>query len=244
VFGFDRALDRSSLQVLIVQDEAAATALAEVLQGFQRAGIKAEVVPAASLAARLGPGAVVYLTPETATPALLEQVARARALSITGQASLVDGGRAAVGLEDAGGKAQIVVGVDRVAAEGHDFQAQMLKVARVVKTGAAATGAPAAPAAPAAAAAGDGSKPPVLVAFDRPDYPTMARRMRVEGEVVMRLHVDEVGRVTGVDLVSGVGRAGVDEVALGAARNARFRPATRGGKPVPSTYLLTLPFRL
>ena len=41
-----------------------------------------------------------------------------------------------------------------------------------------------------------------------------------------------------------VGRGGVDEVAMAAARKARFRPASRNGVAVPSTYTLTMPFRL
>ena len=230
IFGYDRSLgDRDRLQVLLAGSH---PAFAELEAGFRQLGIRAEQVPAASLGARLGPGVVVYLTGETATPALLEQIVRAKALSIAGDPALAESGRAAVALGDAAGKPEIVVNLDRVTAEGHDFPAQLLKVARVVRAGGA----------PAAAGA---VQPPVLLGFEKPQYPTVARRMGVQGDVVMRLQVDAAGAVTGVELVKGVSEtAGIDAAALRAARTARFKPATQNGKPVPSSYTLTLPFRL
>jgi TonB family protein len=237
VFGFDRALDRSSLQVLIVRHEPAATALAELRQAFLSAGIRAELVAPAAVGGRLGPGVVIYLTPETATPALLAQVAAAKVLSIAGQVALVESGRAGVGLEESGGRTQIVVNLDRVAVEGHDFSAQMLRVARLVRP--AGGGAPRA----AAEAAESPLDPPVLVELAKPSYPDLARRMRLQGDVVLRLRVDAAGKVTEVELVRGVA-SNIDKVAIEAARGARFRPASRDGKPVPSVYLLTMPFRL
>lgn len=234
VFGFDRALDRSSLQVLIVRHEASAAALAAVEQAFRAAGLRAELVPPAAVSARLAPGVVVYLTPDTASPALLAEMAEKKVLSISGDPALVESGRAAVALEDAGGRQQIVVNLDRVAAEGHDFTAQMLKVSRVVRAGGA--GAP--------AGANSTVTPPVLVNLNKPPYPEMARRLRVEGDVVMRLQVDASGKVTGVELLRGLAKGGIDEAAVAAARTARFKPATLDGRAVAGSYTLTLPFRL
>jgi TonB family protein len=233
IFGYDRTLgDRAALQVLIVRGAADQPALAELEAGFRQLGIPVERVPASAVAARLGPGVVVYLTDETATPAMLEQIARAHALSVSGDPLLAERGRASVALGDSGGKPEIVVNLDRVGTEGHDFSAQMLKVSRVVRGGGSAT--------PAA-----GFQAPVLAGFDRPEYPVVARRMRVQGDVVLRLQVDAAGAVTGVELVKGVGgTAGLDETAMRAARTAKFRPAMRDGKAVPSVYTLTVPFRL
>jgi TonB family protein len=244
VFGFDRALEGSSLQVLILGREPAAAGLAELRLGFERAGIRAAVVSPAELGARLGAGVVVYLSGEQATAERLDQLARARVLTITGDPALVEAGRAAVGLEDVGGRTQIVVHPGRLGAEGHAFEAQMMRVARVVRAGGGAGAA--APAAPSAPAAGPGNAaPPVLVGFQKPAYPEVARRLRVQGDVVMRLHVDAQGKVTEVEVVTGVSEtAGIDEAAVSAARGARFRHATLDGRPVASTYLLTLPFRL
>lgn len=229
IFGYDRALgDRARLQVLLVRSEAEAAALAEIEAGFRQLGIRAEQVAAAAVGSRLAPGVVVYLTAESATPAMLEQLARARVLTIAGDPALAEGGRAAVALGDHAGKPEIVVNLDRVAAEGHDFPAQMLKVARVVR-----------------GTAQPGYQPPVLVSFDKPSYPEVARRMRVQGDVVMRLQVDAAGAVTGVELIKGVSQSsGIDDAALRAARSARFKPAMQEGKAVAASYTLTLPFRL
>jgi TonB family protein len=232
VFAFDRSLDRNSLQVLILSHDPAAAADTALREGFTRAGIRSEVVPVAAARTRLAAGVVVYLSGEHATPELLDQLAKARVLTITGEPSLVDQGRAAVALEDAGGRPQVVVNPDRAAVEGHRFDAQMLKVARVVRSGRSPSSS-----APATA--------PVLVGLDPPPYPEVARRLRVEGNVVMRLQVDAQGRVTGVEIVTGVSKtSGIDDAAILAARRARFRPATQDGKPVAGTFLLTLPFRL
>jgi protein TonB len=84
----------------------------------------------------------------------------------------------------------------------------------------------------------------VLVGLARPAYPALAARLRLEGDVVMRLAVDAAGRVTDVVLVKGIGRGGIDEAAMAAAKGARFKPAIKNGVAVPSTYLLVMPFRL
>ena len=231
IFGYDRALgDRSKLQVLIVAD-AATPALTELEGAFRSLGIRAERVAPGALASRLAPGVVVYLTAESATPALLEQVARAKVLSIGGDPALAEAGRVGVALGDAGGKPEIVVNLDRVTAEGHDFAAQMLKVSRVVR--------------PSGGAQAGAVQPPVLMSITKPEYPAVARRMGVQGDVVMRLQVDASGAVTGVEMIKGVSEtAGIDAAALRAARTAKFKPGTLDGKPVPSSYTLTVPFRL
>jgi TonB family protein len=233
IFAFDRALgDRSRVKVLLVHPEGAGGATATTLQrAFGAAGIVAEPVALPAAIERLrapAPGLVVYLLPGTATPELLAAAATARALTIAGEAAMAEQGKASIGLALRGDKAEIVVNFDRVEREGHDFSAQLLQFARVVR-----------------GTAGGGAAPaPVLVGLTKPQYPSLARRFKVEGDVVMRLAVDQTGKVTAVELVKGLGRGGVDEAAVAAARSARFRPATRDGTPVASTYLLTIPFRL
>jgi TonB family protein len=228
IFDFDRALgDRVKLKVLVVHDEGGREAATALQQAFSAAAIAAEPVALSAAGGRLQPGVVAYLLPGTATPDLLRAAAAAKVLTIAGDAALAEQGRASVGLAWKGDKAEIVVNLDRVAQEGHDFSAQLLKFARVVRAGAAAEG-------PA----------PVLIGLTKPDYPAVARRLRVEGDVTMRLAVDATGKVTDVEIVTGLGRGGIDEAAIAAARTARFRPATRNGAPVASRYLLVIPFRL
>jgi TonB family protein len=69
--------------------------------------------------------------------------------------------------------------------------------------------------------------------------------MKVEGTVIMSLLVDENGKVLDVRLERGVQQnVGINEAALGAARTAKFNPATKEGVRVKMWYQLTIPFRL
>ena len=242
IFDFDRVLgDRVKLRVWLVHDAAGGGRDAAVaLQGaFAAVAIAAEPVALPAAAARFESGTVAYLLPGTATPDLLAAAASAHVLTIAGDASLAEQGKASVGLALRGDKAEIVVNLDRVAQEGHDFSAQLLKFARVVRGGAVvAAGSPGAP------SGGVEGPAPVLVGLTKPEYPAVARRLRVQGDVVMRLSVDAGGKVTDVELVKGLARGGIDEAAIAAARTARFKPALRNGAPVASRYLLVIPFRL
>lgn len=68
------------------------------------------------------------------------------------------------------------------------------------------------------------SSMPVLKSEIRIPYPESARRAGVEGPVVMDLLIDTTGVVRQVILVQGLGY-GLDEAAMGAAKQFRFRPA-------------------
>lgn len=70
-----------------------------------------------------------------------------------------------------------------------------------------------------------------------------ARAAGVEGKVRVQLTVDETGRVVDVKLLQGLGY-GLDEAALGAARQAEFEPAVRCGKPTRATFNISMRFTL
>jgi protein TonB len=74
-------------------------------------------------------------------------------------------------------------------------------------------------------------------------YPEAARRGSLEGDVKLELEVSATGEVTGSRVVRSAGN-GFDEVAQRLVRKFRFRPATRGGKPVPAVVPWTYKFRL
>ncbi len=65
-----------------------------------------------------------------------------------------------------------------------------------------------------------------------PAYPEIARRMGIEGKVLVRIGIDHNGNIKSVRLLQKVGY-GMDEAAVKAAWQTKFRPA-RGvdGKPV------------
>jgi TonB family protein len=110
--------------------------------------------------------------------------------------------------------------------------------------------APAAPKAPSVregdlVTSGPGVRAPVLVSFNKPEYPPIARRMRVEGTVVLSLLVDENGLVADVRLERGVSQnVGINEAAVSAAKKAKYQPATKDGVRVKMWHTLTIPFKL
>lgn len=76
------------------------------------------------------------------------------------------------------------------------------------------------------------------------DYPDEARRMGIEGEVAVRLLVDEDGKVASTKLVRGLGY-GLDRKALELARRIRFKPAVdESDRPVATWITWTFSFTL
>jgi len=77
------------------------------------------------------------------------------------------------------------------------------------------------------------------------DYPHGARRRGEEGTVLLRLEIDENGKVTSATVVSSPGFKDLEASAVKAALQARFKPAeSDAGRPVASSVLLPLTFRL
>jgi protein TonB len=86
---------------------------------------------------------------------------------------------------------------------------------------------------------------PRLVSIEKPQYPPIARRMQVQGTVVVSVLVGETGAVEDVRLVQGVSQdVGLNEAALKAARSARFSPASVDDVPVKMWFNLRIPFQL
>ncbi len=94
-------------------------------------------------------------------------------------------------------------------------------------------------------AAGPGVAPPQLVSFPKPEYPPMARTLRVEGVAVVSVLVDENGQVQEVRMAEPIKqKAGLNEAALAAARSAHYKPAMKDGVPVKMWTRLRIPFKL
>jgi TonB family protein len=95
------------------------------------------------------------------------------------------------------------------------------------------------------AEAGPGVSPPQLVSFPKPEYPPMARSLRVEGTAVVSVLVDENGQVQDVRMAEPIKqKGGLNEAALAAARSARYKPAMKDGVRVKMWARLRIPFKL
>lgn len=77
-----------------------------------------------------------------------------------------------------------------------------------------------------------------------PEYPRAARRDGIEGFVIVRLRVDETGRVVDAVVTEAVPPGVFDEAALRAARTYRYDPAQVAGRAVPDTLEQRIMFRL
>jgi TonB family protein len=114
--------------------------------------------------------------------------------------------------------------------------------AEVQPTGFAAPEPP--PAAARAQARQDGAVTPVEVTFKpTPEYSAEARESRIEGEVTLEVEFSAAGRVRVVRVVRGLGH-GLDEMAIRAAEQMRFKPAQAGGRPVDFRTNVQIVFRL
>ncbi|MFN4132367.1 MAG: energy transducer TonB, partial [Caldimicrobium sp.] len=76
-----------------------------------------------------------------------------------------------------------------------------------------------------------------------PKYPFIARRLGKEGKVVLRLTIDEKGKLTEIEVLEGAGY-GFTEAAIEAVKKSTFLPAYINGTPVKSKAILTINFVL
>ena len=94
---------------------------------------------------------------------------------------------------------------------------------------------------------GNGSDPsirtPALLYKREPDYSEEARRAKWQGSVVLQVDISESGEATNVQVVRTLG-LGLDEKAIEAVQQWRFRPATKDGKPVAVQVQVGVEFRL
>lgn len=85
--------------------------------------------------------------------------------------------------------------------------------------------------------------PPVLLWKIEPEYTEAARRAKIQGTVELRLEVDMRGQTRNISVRRGLG-LGLDECAVEAVKRWRFRPGYRNGKPLVTTALVEVSFRL
>ena len=78
----------------------------------------------------------------------------------------------------------------------------------------------------------------------QPPYPPIEERAQREGQVRVRITIGANGRVTAIDQLSATSDAFWRVTQRQALSRWRFRPATVDGRPVESTMLFTVTFRL
>jgi TonB family protein len=77
----------------------------------------------------------------------------------------------------------------------------------------------------------------------KPDYTEEARKLKIEGEALLKVLFTAGSEVRVLEVVKGLGH-GLDESATRAAQQIRFKPALRDGQPVDSTATVHILFQL
>ena len=95
------------------------------------------------------------------------------------------------------------------------------------------------PAAPAAAKI----VPAEILSKPVPIYTEEARAKRIEGEVLLEVVLEASGKLRVLRVVRGLGH-GLDDAAVHAAEQIRFKPALKDGQPSDSTAVLHIVFQL
>jgi len=90
---------------------------------------------------------------------------------------------------------------------------------------------------------GLGVSPPVPLYKVEPEYSEEARKAKFQGTVVLEIVIDERGNPTNFRILNPLG-LGLDEKAIEAVKQWRFRPATKNGKPVAVVARIDVTFRL
>jgi TonB family protein len=85
--------------------------------------------------------------------------------------------------------------------------------------------------------------PPEKIYYPSPRYTEEGRQARIQGVVILEAVVDAVGDVSRVKILKGL-PFGLSEEAAATARQWKFRPAKKAGKPVSVFLNLTIRFSL
>jgi TonB family protein len=85
--------------------------------------------------------------------------------------------------------------------------------------------------------------PAEILSKPTPIYTEEARAKRIEGEVLLQVILEASGKLRVLKIVHGLGH-GLDDAAVHAAEQIRFKPALQDGQPSDSTVVLHIIFQL
>jgi protein TonB len=75
----------------------------------------------------------------------------------------------------------------------------------------------------------------------QPEYPAMARQLKIQGRVEVEVSITPTGAVEDVRILTG--NATLTGPAVNAVKRWRFEPITSGGKPVHAVAILSFSFK-
>ena len=83
---------------------------------------------------------------------------------------------------------------------------------------------------------------PQIAVQARPVYPPLALRQKISGTVILLVLVDENGNVKETKVNRGVDA--LNDAAIKAIQNSKFKPPTKNGVPVKMWTTITVPFKI
>ena len=86
-------------------------------------------------------------------------------------------------------------------------------------------------------------KAPIILSKVEPTYPEVARTARISGIVIVEAIIDKNGDVTDINVLKPL-PFGLDQAAVDAVKQWKFKPALKNGEPVDVVFNLTVNFRL
>lgn len=78
----------------------------------------------------------------------------------------------------------------------------------------------------------------------QPDYPLLSKRLREQGEVILRVYVTSEGSAGPVEIHTSSGYSRLDNAAKRAVERWRFMPARKGDRPVDTWVLVPIRYSL
>lgn len=90
---------------------------------------------------------------------------------------------------------------------------------------------------------GDGVEPPKLIHKVEPQYTKEASEAKIQGTLIMRIVVTADGHLQDIRIIKGLG-SGLDQKAIEAVLQWKFKPGMLKGKPVPVEATVEMNFRL
>jgi hypothetical protein len=134
IFAYDPVLrEAPRIKVLVLHGRLSAARASEIAAAFEHAGISAAESEVEVPSAILDGATVLYALPDVPTGPLSELALRRRFLTLSGDAEACEKGRVAVALRRRpSGQPEILVHLPRLAAEGHELSARLLKLATVL----------------------------------------------------------------------------------------------------------------
>src|SRR5262249_40915209 len=90
---------------------------------------------------------------------------------------------------------------------------------------------------------GGGVTAPTLLYKKEPEYSEEARKAKYSGTVTLYVEVDTSGRATNIRVLHSLG-LGLDEKAIEAVKQWKFRPGMKDGRPVTVQASIEVNFRL